>query len=428
VRVLVTGANGFIGTHVVAALHEAGHDIVRAVRRPSASDLEQRSAVTCDFSRDTDARVWEQRLERIDAVVNCAGILRETGVDKFQSTHVDAPLALFRACVSTGIHRVIQISALGESQDGEFVASKHRCDDGLAKLDFDWLVLRPGLVYSAHAAYGGTSMLRAMSALPIVQFLPGDGEQELRPVAAQDLADAVVAALASPHKCREVVELVGPETLTLRAYLLAWRTWFGLNKPVIVPTPMVLVNLVVALGELSGRGPLCKVIANLMQNQRVGGKDAHERTRALLGREPICLGDALRQRPSTSQDLLAARWYWLQYVLLLSLAIVWIASGLVGFSLPPSIAEATMPGWPPQLVRVLTLAGSSIDLLLGLALLTGRAPRLVLLAMLLMIAGYTLVIGVAAPQQWLDPIGGLLKNLPIAAIIIASLALGSRPR
>jgi uncharacterized membrane protein YphA (DoxX/SURF4 family) len=341
---------------------------------------------------------------------------------------VDAPLALFRACVAMGVRRVIQISALGDPEDGEFIASKHRCDDALAKLDLDWLVLRPGLVYSPHDAYGGTSLLRAMSALPMLLFLPADGQQQLRPIAAQDLAEAVVASLASPQKAGEVVELVGPEILTLRSYLLAWRTWFGLDKPIIVRTPMLFVNLAVALGELSGRGPLCRVIGNLLQRGRIGGEQAYARTCALLGRESIGLADALRKRSCRAADLLSARLYTLRYLLLFTLVLIWIGSGLVGLSLPSSAAVAAMPAWPPQLVRVLAIAGSSADLLLGIALLTGRRTRLVLLAMLVMLGGYTIVIGSAAPRHWLDPLGGLLKNLPIAAIIVALLLLEPRRR
>jgi uncharacterized membrane protein YphA (DoxX/SURF4 family) len=267
-----------------------------------------------------------------------------------------------------------------------------------------------------------------MSALPLLQFLPGDGRQLLKPFAATDLGAAVVAALATAQKHREFIELVGPQALTLRAYLLAWRAWFGSSKPVIVQTPMRLVNLAVTLGELHGRGPLCRVVANLLQRERVGGEHAHARTRALLGRDPLCLDETLRQQPSAPHDLLAARWYSLQFVLLSMLVIVWIASGMVGLSLASSSAAATMPGWSPALVHVCTVVGSSVDLLLGLALLTGRATRLVLQAMLVMIAGYTLAIGAAAPQHWLDPLGGLLKNLPIAAIIIALLIMEPRRR
>jgi uncharacterized protein YbjT (DUF2867 family) len=427
-RVLVTGANGFIGAHVCAALREAGHEVVAGVRKPRARDVEQGKAVPCDFARDVDADTWKSRLDGVDAVVNCIGILRETHADRFQRVHVDGPLALFKACSSSAVRRVIQVSALGAPEDGEFIASKHRGDMALMQLDLDWLVLRPGLVYSVHGAYGGTSLLRALSVLPGVLFVPRDGTQPLRPIAMSDLALAVTAGIADPSRGRKIVELVGPELVTLRDYLLAWRRWFGLQEPVVIHVPAALADLGVGLGEFWGRGPLCRVIANLLQRGRVGAVDALEKTRALIGREPTRLTDALQQRPCQLADFMAARWFTLEYLLFFVLAAVWIASGIVGLSLHESTALTVFPGWAPQTTRVVALASSVADFVLGLALLTGRATQRVLQAMLVMLLVYTLVIGSAAPLHWLDPFGGLLKNLPIAATLSALLLMAPRRR
>lgn len=146
-RVLVTGAYGFIGAHIVAALVAAGHDVVCAVR---GARVDTRfpgvRVIACDMARDLRSEDWLPRLAGVEAVVNCAGILRERGADTYAAVHEQAPLALFRACVDAGVRRVIQISALGDAGDGEFIASKHRCDAALATLELDWLVLRPSLV------------------------------------------------------------------------------------------------------------------------------------------------------------------------------------------------------------------------------------------------------------------------------------------
>lgn len=320
-RVLVTGAKGFLGSRIVAALREAGHEVVAAVRNP---ETVSGPALACDFARDIDPETWKPRLIGIDAVINGAGILRETRADTFQRVHVDAPLALYRACVACGVRRVIQLSALGAPEDGEFIASKHRGDAALAQLDFDWLVLRPGLVYSAHGAYGGTSMLRALAALPGILPLPRDGMQSVRPLAAEDLAQAMVAALARPHVRGQVLELVGPEILTLRDYLVAWRHWFGLRDPLVIRTPQPLVTLAITLGEWWGRGPLCRAIANLLERRRIGADDALARMQAQLGIVPQSLGQALAARASDPRDLREARWYaW--RVLLGALAFVTVA-------------------------------------------------------------------------------------------------------
>jgi len=427
VRVLVTGANGFIGSRVVAGLHAAGHEVVAATRHgtpiPGAS-----SSVACDFSRDVDPAIWKPRLADIDAVVNCAGILRETKGDTFRRVHVDAPLALFRACAATGARRAIQLSALGEPQDGEFIASKHRCDQTLAELDLDWLVLRPGLVYSARGAYGGTALLRAFAAMSAVLPLPGDGSQPIRPIALEDLVAAIVAALAQPQARALIVELVGPQVLTLREYLLAWRRWFGLTSTRTLATPRWLADAAVAIGEWAGRGPLCRVIGNLLERGRIGGADALAQTQALLGRAPATLAQGLAQHPSDRRDFLQARWYLTRPLLLGTFALIWIASAAVGFCLPDPAAAATLPSWPAAWVRVATVAGSIADLTLGIALLSVRRTRVVAALMLTMVAIYTVAIGVSAPAHWMDPLGGLFKNFGLAAALIVLLMLDDERR
>ena len=68
-------------------------------------------------------------------------------------------------------------------------------------------------------------------------------------------------------------------------------------------------------------------------------------------------------------------------------------------------------------------AVSLLDLVLGLAVLWPRTRRLALWAMLASVVGYTVVIGLGWPQVWLEPYGGLLKNLivlPALGLLLAA--------
>src|SRR2546430_2342965 len=103
-RVFVTGAQGFIGAHICVALRAAGHDVIEGVRATSPPSSER--PVACDMTRDIDSDVWLPRVSGCDAVVNCVGILRESGSATFARVHGDAPTALFRACVAAGVRRV----------------------------------------------------------------------------------------------------------------------------------------------------------------------------------------------------------------------------------------------------------------------------------------------------------------------------------
>lgn len=433
-KVLVTGAEGFIGRHVVAALLAAGHEVVRGVRRHGPSSTtdhppERDSRVECDFDHDLQPEAWLPRLAGIDAVVNCAGILRERGGTRFESVHVTAPRALFAACERLGVRRVIQVSALGEPADGEFIASKHRGDATLAAMDLDWVVLRPSVVYSTRGSYGGTSLLRAMAATPWVLALPGDGSQRIQPLSADDLGALIARLLMPGTSSRSIVEVVGPATLTLEEYLREWRAWLRVSAPrLVLRVPVPLVGLVAQLGEHLGSGPLGRTMHAMLARGNVGARDAPTHMRSLLGREPTALQAALAARPSFVQDRWQAHLYLLDPALRLALAFVWIFSAWVGFATPGSEIDALLrpAGFGPEISVPLVRAASAVDLSLGLLLLLKWRPRLVGALMIVSLLAYTLLIGTMLPGAWFDPFGGLLKNVALLPAVAMMMAMAKR--
>jgi uncharacterized membrane protein YphA (DoxX/SURF4 family) len=90
------------------------------------------------------------------------------------------------------------------------------------------------------------------------------------------------------------------------------------------------------------------------------------------------------------------------------------------------VAQAQMPALPATLLQPLALATSVMDIALGALLAFGLRIHTVLTLMLLMVLGYTLTISMLAPTHWLDPFGGVLKNVPIAALLLALLVLEPR--
>ena len=428
-RVLVTGAYGFIGAHIVAALTAAGHDVVCVVRSARVDPrFPGLRAIACDMAQDVRSEDWQPRLAGVEAVVNCAGILRERGADTYAAIHEQAPLALFRACVQAGVRRVIQLSALGHAGDDEFIASRHRGDAALMTLELDWLVLRPSLVYSVRGSYGGSSLLRGLAGLPGLLPLPGRGGQPLQPIAAEDVGAAVVAALARPPLTRDVLELVGPDVLSLRDYLLAWRRWLGFGRAYTLAVPAPLARLVCTLAEHLGNGPLGSTMARMLERGNVGAADAGDRLRERLGLIPRSLRHALAEAPSHVQDRWHARLYFCLPLLRVSMALLWIGSGVVGWLTSTADVAAAAPGSSLPAGSLLGLARitASADLLLGALCLLRWRPHLVLALMLAMLLGYTFAIGIAWPVHWLDPFGGLLKNLPLIVALAILLATEER--
>ncbi len=101
-RILLTGANGFIGRHITAALLGAGHDVVAAVRALAEvrRAFPEVTAIAADMNAGTEPEAWVPRLAGVDAVVNCAGILQGSRGQSIEAVHYLGPKALFDACAT----------------------------------------------------------------------------------------------------------------------------------------------------------------------------------------------------------------------------------------------------------------------------------------------------------------------------------------
>lgn len=426
VRVLLTGANGFIGAHLTAALLAARHHVVAAVRRPETFSLRfpAAEAVAADLNRDTETDVWLPRLAGVDAAINCAGILQGGRGQDMAAIHHRAPAALFDACRQAGVKRVIQISAISADAEAgtEYALSKKRADDHLKALDLDWVVLRPSLIY-AEGAYGGTAMLRALAAFPFVMPLAGGGGQPFRPLHVEDLAKTVLACLERDDLARRVLEPVGPKVETLKDIVSQYRAWLGRPPVRPLPIPLPLLRLLCRLGDRFGRGPLSSTALAQIEYGNAGRETDFIET---IGFRPAPLAQRLQARPAQTQDLWHARLYLLRPSVRAVLAVLWVVSGLLGLAtlqshgLPLLQAGA---GFPPALAATAAVGASLLDLVIAVLLALNIRPAAVGLLQLSVISVYTLALTWISPALWGDPFGALLKNLPILVLVLVQMVL-----
>jgi uncharacterized protein YbjT (DUF2867 family) len=421
---LVTGGHGFLAGFIIAALRAGGWRVIRGVRRRSPDlDSEER---LCDFSQSYSPEQWQALLRGVDAVVNVAGILRESGGQRFDDIHHLGPLALARACVELGVRDFVQISALGDPADGEFIASKHRFDEALLALPLRARVLRPSIVYAVEGSYGGSSLLRALAALPVATVLPGSGEWPIQPLAASDLGELVLSALDS--KAQGIFEVGGPEALSLRNYQVQWRRWLRIEGQRVLPVPRRLVDAAVWLGERLGAGPMGQTMWRMLKRGNVCAPDSHARLLDAFGVAPRALAQVLATRPSQVQDRWQSQLYLLAAPLRWATAALWLISAWAGWVTPAAEIEALAAGTPLAALQPVELAraAATFDLAFAAWLLSGWRPRLAISAMIAMVLGYTLSFGLLVPALWLDPLGGLAKNLLILPALAVLWVLSNR--
>jgi len=235
-NILLTGASGFIGQHITNTLHSAGYQVKEVTRSNGY-----------DFNKMTTREVWLPLLKGIDVVINCVGIISETGNQTFKTLHYQAPTALFHACAEISIKRVIQISALGADEHAftPYQVSKKEADDELRSLPLGWFVLRPSLVYGR----GGKSMqmFQCLASLPVLPLIDG-GKQMIQPVHISDLTDTVLNCLTS-SETNITLNIVGANATSFKEWLQLMRTSKGKHRALVISIPFKISMVMSKFGK-----------------------------------------------------------------------------------------------------------------------------------------------------------------------------------
>ena len=236
-RVVVTGATGFIGSHVTKALSKAGHSVLATAREPARLPaLASLPGVRLARLDLADRRGWASLLTGQDALVHVALGWGESGPAMLEADTA-ASVALFEACVAAGVGRVVYTSstaANGEMDPLNREDRQPRPEDyyGATKAATEQFaraysrrhglkvrVIRPGYIFGEPAVEGARSqpdtrfagLCRAIKAGQPPRVVRHDGTQFLH---AQDIAQAYLA-------------LLGHETPYTVHYALSrdWRSW-----------------------------------------------------------------------------------------------------------------------------------------------------------------------------------------------------------
>jgi NADH dehydrogenase len=232
-RIVLLGATGFVGSHLLPELASRGHQCTvlcrdmsrcRPLRLIPGVDLKQ----VADFTSATLAT----ELAGADAVINLVGILNERGRNGrgFHAVHVGLVENLIEACRIAGVRRVVQLSALNAGAGkSHYLVSKGKAEELLRQADFiDVALLRPSVIFGE----GDSFFNRFAALLKLVPVLPlACPQSRLQPVWVGDVVNAVGRILQNWTPACRSFDLVGPKVYTLKelveftARVLGKRRW-----------------------------------------------------------------------------------------------------------------------------------------------------------------------------------------------------------
>ena len=237
--ILLTGATGTVGSALLRRLTLDARPVRALVRDPGRLG-DQRVRVQIALGDLADPPSFRNALRGVDTVVHMAASIRDQPRASIEELNALATLRLVRAAEGAGAQRFLFFSAMGASHHSRtrFFRAKALAQEAVEESRLDTTIFSPSIVYTPGDPW--ITLLERLSRLPAVP-VSGSGRALYQPIWAEDVADAVIAALAGGDSA---FELAGPETLSYDDIVRTTLRARGRRRRLLhVPLPIVRASL-----------------------------------------------------------------------------------------------------------------------------------------------------------------------------------------
>jgi nucleoside-diphosphate-sugar epimerase len=243
-RILVTGAAGFLGTEIVRMATERGHGIRSLIRSAS-----QRPLLQLGITQKPDFEVFISDLgqvedlsgavEGIDGIIHCAAVTSEGTPDEELSrrVNIEGTRHLLEAAQAAGVRRWVQISSMSAhpASTSVYGRTKLGADEVLRDSPSgqpEWVLLRPSLIYGPGGKGLVAKTVGLMKRLPVLPIV-GSGREPIRPVYVADVASAALRCLEVEGVGGRTYQIGGADEVTLNDFMARLARSRGLRRPLV---------------------------------------------------------------------------------------------------------------------------------------------------------------------------------------------------
>ncbi len=211
--ILITGATGYIGRHLVSRLIQEGERprcLVRDIQR--ASSLFPGGRAELVQGDTTNAGSLRVAMQGIETVVHAAFITadhKQSVGNNYETTNVDGTANVLKAARDAGVQRVIAISGLGTKPDkpGSYMQGRFLAEQMLKESGLNWTIIQPSVLFGKDAPFikGLADLIRTSPVVPLI----GGGKMMFQPIYVEDVVTVILKVLQEPERTRNKTYTIG---------------------------------------------------------------------------------------------------------------------------------------------------------------------------------------------------------------------------
>ena len=269
--IAVDGATGYVGSHLVAALIAKGYAVRCLVHaKAKKEDLDFLSSlggqlVVVDLSSSNDELA--KALVGVKAAVHLVGSIAPARGVSLSSLHASQTESLARAAKSSGVGKVVMLTALGTDAgaasvyhqtkwQAEQILKEQSCQ-GVAN-SYDYVILRPSLIVGRQVGSRDSKLVKRLTGIITNKtYVPlvGGGANRIQPIFIADLITAIIFAIEFSQWNDKIIELGGPDVISMREFVCLLESVLGVHKP-IINLPPALANGIAFVCQLIQEVPV----------------------------------------------------------------------------------------------------------------------------------------------------------------------------
>ena len=271
-EILVFGASGQIGRHLIRKLTKSNYKVVAVTRNIHQKGYILKTQANPGYLEIVELTYFNiekimRLVEECSICINLIGILFEKRKNFFKNIHTDFPDLLSKLSAKKNIEKLIHLSSLGieKSLDSKYAISKLEGENKI-KNNFDRaVVLKPSVVYSVDDNFT-TSFMTLLNRLPIIPIYY-EGKTKFAPIHVVDLVEIIFDVVQGKTK-EQTIECIGPEILSFKEIILKLLKAID-KKRLLIPMPLAIAKMTAKILEMMPNPLITLDQINLLKHDNI---------------------------------------------------------------------------------------------------------------------------------------------------------------